>query len=441
MTNELKTHDPIDKKALDPSRFFQSFLAKAGGAGLLGNMEEIKRETVLLAAKMARQYTFGASGSITAETAQGLLESAMYCAGRRLKAAGTGEALILLKTLPLEQIWNEGKELLRADINVARLLLGRLRESSFKTKNEAYTGTLYEALPVFFAAYDIEYAAHETPCLIDYPLCIEPPRLTGVEYILEYLKRLGMENCFCAGYSEQIDPLLRGYSPHWRNLNINIFELALTNAIGRVLCGKGAEGLGISEEDRERLLRSLSKAPGRLKALAGVAAERVCPETEFPKQIRDYVLKAAGRIVPRIKNAQETDSLDSVFITLKTEAPRSSRFNDATAMDDEAFRSVTGEIRDCRHISDKLALIKRNIRSIVDLADMLASSCLYKDEYSAVFKTLSDDTLALLYKRLPEDGAMHVTEGESKWQSAFIGYLEKSGKAENVMRAAEAIEL
>lgn len=439
MTNKLQNPDPLDRRSLDPSRYFQSFLARAAGAGLLDNTEGIKRDTVLLAAKMAQRYTFGASSSITAETAQKLLESAMCCVGRRLKAAQTGEALKLLKELPVEQMWSEGKELLRGDCAAARSLLGRLRENALKADNAAYSGTLCEALPAFFAAYDIEYAAHDTPCLIDYPLCVEPPGLTGAEYILEYLKRLSMEDCLCAGYREQIEPLLRGYSPHWRDININIFELALTNAIGRVLCGKDIGGLDISGEDRERLRRVLA-ARVRLKAMVCMAAQRVSMEMEFPKPLRDYIMKAAGQIVPRVKNALETGSLGSVFITLKDEVSRAAHFKDADVMDDEAFRSVTDEIRSCRHMSDKLALIKQNIKSIADLADMLGSSCLSADEYDAVFETLHGETLALLFNRLPEEGAMHITEEESEWHCAFIGYLKRSGKTEGVMEAAKTIE-
>ncbi len=441
MTNELQKWRHIDRKAPDASRYFQSLLNKAAEAGLAGYADEIKRDTILLSTKMAQRYTFGASGSITAETAQGLLESAMYCIGRRLKPAETGEALELLKALPLEQIWSEGKELLRCDCSKARLLLGRIQESALKTENIAYSGTLYKALPAFFAAYDIEYAAHEVPCLLDYPLCVEPGRLAGAEYILEYLKRLSIENCFCEEYSEQIEPLLRGYSHYWRELNINIFELALTNAIGRVLCGKDIESLDINEEDRNKLRRSLGKARTRLKSIVHMAAERICTETGFPDQIHDYVLKAAGQIVPRIGSALETGSLGAVFITLKSKDSNNALFNDAAAMDDAAFRSVTDEIRSCRHISDKLAIIKRSIKSIADFTDMLSASCLYGDEYDAVFETLGRETLALLYKRLPEDGAMHITEGEREWQSAFTGYLERNGKAEGIIKAAKAIDI
>lgn len=441
MTNELQTNEHIDRNTLDPSRFFQSFLSKAAELGLLENAEEIRRDTILLAAKMAQTYTFGASSSVTAETAQALLESAMCCIGRRLKTSGTGEALKLLKTLPAEKIWNEGKELLRRDLDEAKSLLSFLQEHTLNTENEAYRGTLFEALPSFFSAYDIEFAAHDTPCLIDYPLCVEPGRLAGVEYILDYLKKLITENSFCMKYVEQIEPLLRGYSPYWRDLNINIFELVLTNAVGRVMCGKEAAALDISEQDRERLKSSLNVSDVRLKLSVCVAAQRVCSELKLVKPLRDYMLKAVIHIVPRIKNALETGSLSSVLVTLKYEEDHAARFKDSAAMDDEAFRSVTEEIRSCRHVSDKLILIKQYIRSITDLTDMLGASCLYGNEYDSVFETLDNETLSLLYKQLPEDGAMHMTEGESEWHSALAGYLHRSGKTAGAADAAKDMEM
>lgn len=442
MTNKLQVSEPFDKSRLDPAHYFQSLLTKAAAKGLLQNTEEIRSEVLQLAAKTAQRYTFGASSSVTIETAQGLLESVMCCIGRRLKEIGIGEALNELKVKRLEEICTEGKKLLRDDLDKARQLFEYLQQHALATENAAYKGTLNEAIPSFFASYDVYYAAHDIPCLIDYPLSVETPNLLGVEYILEYLKRLRLENDFCCKYSDQIEELLLGYSPHANDLNINIFELVLTNLTGQVLLGKDTSELDISESDRDGLQETLYSAQAqRLKIIVSMAAQRICADFKLPPQIQRYVNIAAGHIVPRLRNALETGTLGYLFVTLKHKTSSPAYFEDSVSMEDEKFRTVTEEIRSCRHISDKLMLIKQHIKSITDLADMLSASCLYGSEYEALYNTLDNITLALLYKRLPEEDSMYITEGEHEWQSAYIEFLNKSGKAENVIIESNQVEL
>jgi hypothetical protein len=439
MTNKLEIVQPIDKSSLDQAHYFASLVDKAASLGLLENAGDIKRQTLMLTAKLAQRLTFGASSSIKEETAQSLLESVFYCVGRRLKAMETGDALKSLKQNSVESIWSEGRELTKRDVAKARSLYESLRETALETENIAYNDTLGEGIASFFRLYDIDFAAHEIPGMIDYFLCIELPELSGAEYMLAYLERLGVENGFCAYYGRDVETLLRSHSEYWRELNVNIFELVLTNAIGRVLCGNDARSLDISAAGREKLKPKLAAmSRQRLKAVICAASQRVCTEAGASDALKSYALSAAGQISARVYFALQTDTLGEVFVEYKAPVKKS-RFVDAPPMDDDAFRALTDEIRGCRRMSDKLGLIK-NIRSIKDLEDMLGASCLYGGEFEALFGTLGDEVLALLYLHVPEDGALHVTEDEKEWQAALFAYLEKTGKAARIREAAEGLE-
>lgn len=439
MTNKLKIVQPIDKGKLDKARYFQSLLESAARAGL-ADAGDIKRQCVALAAKLAQRFTFGASSSIKEETAQGLLESVFYCVSRRLKTMETGDALDALRQKGIERLWSEGKELTYGDVKRARAMLEALRANALCTENIAYTDTLGEGLEAFFSAYDVEFAAHENPCMIDYFLCIELPELAGAEYILAYIERLSLENGFCAYFGGNVEELLKSSSPYWRELNVNIFELVLINAAGRVLCGRDALGLDITAQDGEKLKAALKPMSAqRLKAVLCAASQRACSEAGASDELKDYALAAAGRLSARVHFALGMDAAGEVFVQFKHDR-RKNTFEDAAPMDDDAFRALTDEIRRCRHMSDKLGLIK-NIRSMQDLEDMLGASCLYGGEYEAVFETLDDDALALLYTRLAEEDALHITESESEWHAALAAYLDKAGKTSRILKAAEGMEM
>ena len=436
MTNKLEKIQPIDKAKLDHTRYFEALIEAAANNGLI-DAGDMRRQCLKLASKLAQRLTFGASSSIKEETAKGLLKSIFYCLSRRLKTMETGGALGALRD-GVEHVWQEGRELTYGDVKRAQGVLALLRASSVNTENMAYNDTLGEGLEAFFGAYDPLFAAHETPGMIDYFLCIELPKLAGAEFMLAYIERLSLENSFCARFGGSVEALLRSADPYWRELNVNIFELVLTNAIGRVLCGRDVFGLDISKEDRQRLNKALAPMSARrLKAELCMASQRVCAQTGASEALAAYALAAAGRLSARVHFALQTDALDGTFIEFKEEKQKT-RFEDAPSMDDEAFRALTDEIRCCRHTSDKLELLK-SIRSLRDLEDMLGASCLQAEEYAAVFGTLDDNVLALLYARIPED-TLHVTKAESEWHSSLAEYLGSTGKTQSIREAAQKIE-
>ena len=97
-------------------------------------------------------------------------------------------------------------------------------------------------------------------------------------------------------------------------------------------------------------------------------------------------------------------------------------------MKDELFRSVADEIRECRYISDKIAIIQRELHSITDLVDILEGYCIFDGEFTELYHSLGDMELALLSKRLPThmiDSDFHFTENEKEWKNRLNYYLEE----------------
>ena len=107
-------------------------------------------------------------------------------------------------------------------------------------------------------------------------------------------------------------------------------------------------------------------------------------------------------ISARLKSALENNQLESMFVSLKEDYTKQDfQFEEGMKMDDELFRSITEEIKECRYVSDKIALIQRKIHSTIDFIDILEGYCIFDDEFSEIFKSLGDMELALLLGKVP----------------------------------------
>ena len=113
-------------------------------------------------------------------------------------------------------------------------------------------------------------------------------------------------------------------------------------------------------------------------------------------------------------------------------------------MDDELFRSITEQIKECRYVSDKIAIIKRKIHSTIDLIDILEGYCIFDDEFSEIFKSLGDMELALLLKKVPTytiDSSYHFTENEKEWHNRLNCFLKEIDlkRQKNIRQLSEKI--
>ena len=149
----------------------------------------------------------------------------------------------------------------------------------------------------------------------------------------------------------------------------------------------------------------------------------------------------------RLKNALENNRLESIFISLKGNYTRSSfQFEDGMKMNDELFRSVANEIRECRFVRDKITIIKREIHSIIDLIDILEGDCIFDNELNEVFKSLGDMELALLLKEVLSYmiGSNYLfIEDEKEWHKKFNCFLKEIDltRSENIRELSENINL
>ncbi len=453
MMTELKKQNLIKKEKLNPTYYFQSLLQQATRLKLLtdAEFEHIQLQSFQLLAKQTEQYTGGESSSVKIETAQSLLASIFYTIGIYLKNFPDADRSIeVLKQSPLSELYRHGKKLLKSKFANAEQLLDAVRNNCLVTDHCAYNDTIRTGLPLFFSNYDIDFAAQDIPASIDYPLSNDQMDLAGVEYIYNYLQILFWENQFCNKFPEgAIHSLLRGYHNHYRDLLINIFGLVLTNAVACVLADKKAAQLNIEPSERQYLYHTLIRIPkDNLTAVLRDASTKLCKELNISNRFLQKHISATASALPAgIKNALENNNLDSLFISFKEKHTQSViQFKDHEKMPDELFRSIADEIRECRYVSDKITIIRREIHSIADLVDLLEGYCLFDDEFAQVFQALDDMELALLLKKLPKyliDTDLHFTENEKEWQNKLKYFFEEldSARRDKIRELADKIDL
>ena len=59
-------------------------------------------------------------------------------------------------------------------------------------------------------------------------------------------------------------------------------------------------------------------------------------------------------------------------------------------MDNEKLRDLINEIKSCRFVSDKVAMVKQEVKSIGDLVEVL-NICFWEEEAVALFKAFSKE--------------------------------------------------
>jgi hypothetical protein len=451
--NSIEKQYLIKKEKLNQECYLQSILREAYDLKLLtdSELEHIQMQCLQLLAKQTERYTSGDSSSVKVETAESILQSIFYSIGMYLKSfQDTDKSLEVLKQIPIIELYQNGKRLIEASFSSTKEILYEVQNNIIITDNIAYNDTIKKGIQIFFSSYDVEFAAQDTTGSIDYPLSNDKMELVGIEYINSYVKKLSFENKFCKNFTDSdIHCLLLGYDQHYKDLLINIFGLVLTNLVGSLLANKNTLKLNIEQSDRVYLQQKLANlSKDNLNIMLQGVSVQLCKQFKITESsLQKYVATTVMELSDRIKNALENNSLESIFISLKGNYTQASlQFEDGMKMNDELFRSVASEIRECRFVRDKITIIKREIHSIIDLIDILEGDCIFDNELSEVFKSLGDMELALLLKEVLSYmiGSNYLfIEDEKEWHKKFKCFLKEIDlvRSENISALSEKINL
>lgn len=412
----------LNEKELDQKYYFQSLFQKAAEKGLLTE-EEIKRiqtELIDLMGKEVERYTNDESSSIRIEKAQELLQSITYNIGYFLKSTtDVTQKLDILKKEKVSELFYQGMIETAACKKRAESLYLKLSHNDLRIDNYAYQDTVFTAMPGFFHDYEIEFAAHEIPASIDYPLFEWKDELVGVEYIYDYLYRLTLEDSFLRQFSsERINRLLTDFDRDYTHLLVNIFELVMNNAIGCILSGKSCLDLMLSTEELLRLQDDLKdRNPDELALKVMTAYEGLKEELQLNEQTKEYIRTAVIKLLNRIQLNLEIGTLKQVFITM---AQRSTEeyFIDGPMMADDTLRKLIETLRNKNSTEEKVELLKEYVHSTADLIELLEES-FREEEYAEVLAAFPEEEREMLRRSILNEYPVAIRndfEPQNGWQ-------------------------
>ena len=443
----------INKEKLNGEFYLQSLLEEALGLRLItdADIERIQYECLELLANRVERYNGDHSSSIRVEAAQSIMTSNLYTIGISLKSySSADDAVKALQETKAAELYANGRKRIDTMLKTAKALHSKVLNNMVDTGNVFYNETVAGGIKGFFKIYDPDFEAHEIHITADYPLCNPIKSLAGIEFIQKYLESILYENAFCRNFSsDDIHHLLCGHDEAYQELLLNIYEPVLTAAIGCVVAGEDARGLNLTETSL-LFLNSLLKGKSKdqiytvfLKAFDEL--KKIFPITGNLQE--QYIKTSLRMITSKVIVAMELQTLDKLFLIASyPENKPKLYFSFGDKMDNKSYREIVEEIMQCRHLSDKITIIKEHIRSLADMEDILLDAELSAHEVLAVLRNLGLPEIAALSKKYPFKSdleAIDLKEQErilSKCLYDFIASLPEEQQA-GLSKAVDMLDI
>ena len=282
----------------------------------LQDTERLQIKLWQLVSYQSKRYTMGDSSSLRIETAEELFTS--ICFLLQLYQRESHIPWQKLLDADFKELLKESRSLAKVRISQAKSLYTKTQQSLPKIKNDFLKDTLTN-IGIFFQKYDIYLFAHQIPCIIDYPLaCPIPETLYGIEYILQYLQQLLIENHFLQCFSSRdLNCLLSVYMPDYESSLINLYEPVAINAWGHQLLVQTNSTLNISHQEKGLLQQRFQHLSSpELHHLAAVSAKKLTIELSLSTPIEtDYLQHTIDSLIPRLKVALNAQNLNGIFMS------------------------------------------------------------------------------------------------------------------------------
>lgn len=448
---QIVKHTQMRKEKLNPYQYTISLLQEGFRARLIDRqtMYRIQEQMMLILKDLIVRYTKGESSSVKTETAESLLNSVYYSIDAYLSSLKDPEAgLAALKPEKVRETYEKGIETVNECLKEAMLLCQWVLKHKLNVPLEVYKSSIEEAIPEFFRHYNVIFGAHDRICLWDYPLVFDDWNVRGVFYIRNYMQNLKTETLFCMLFPEgDICKLLEVYGRtcriKYKEAPFNLFEVVVNNSIFSVLSGSNAGNLTVSDS-QYRIIRERLNGMEALEIRSEIdeAVGTVIEDLNIEQSgLTEYIRRYTDVLMPRLLNAIANDSLHNIVMVAYEEENKSDRLmlEVEGRMSDKAFKVLVGRICRCADMQSKIDIIRSKVRSIEDFGDVLSADCLFGEEYSALYKVLSDTELAILGKMLLLDRTgedireLQAVLGDEdemayEWQQQYIKFMQGMNK-------------
>lgn len=322
--NEIDSISIIKRENLDENNYFKSLIEEALNNQMITDNEMLDLQMQLLQLLDERVYRYNGSdsSSIKKEIMEEISDSNIYTIGIYLKTfRNPDKALKTVKEKDLKIIYENGRKIIEKMLNIIRVMHIKVKNNKLDIQNYTYNETIIRGIKGFLKIYNPDFKAQDMKITADYPVYNQLiGKLSGVEFIKEYIYSIYLENTFCNKFSVQkIEYLLSTYYNDYKDLIINIFELVLTEVLACKLVKRCIYDLAISTSELDEIylkFKNLQKED--IKNIIIKAYEDLEREVLFDnKELQEYIKRNLDEVVELIFNGVKNNTLDKVFITQK----------------------------------------------------------------------------------------------------------------------------
>lgn len=400
---------PIKAELLNPKYYFQSLMEQVRYCGLLSDKEVsvIQTDLLLILAEQTDKWSRGESSSVPTEKAQDIISSILFVIGIQLKSYQTPEqAVDLLKSKPLEVLFENGLKLVRRKMVISRHLQKGILDNLLGTPNVYYRSTIADGINGFFKLYRPQFTAQEIHITADYPVFMGRPELEGIEFIEKYLRCIQAENAFCVCFAPQdIHHLLCGLTQDYRSVPLNIFEPVLLSALGLIIRDRSPKRLDLTQNDISFLYRQFSgQSEMEVQDCLKKAFFCLNRKMDFPQISMEYASLCIPKLVGTILNAVKMKTLDKVFlIPAYPEQEPQIMLSYGDRMNDREYQKLVERIFQTDGSEEKAALILNEVHSLADLLDILSDTELCANDFDLLINMLPLSAFVMLLSQFPND--------------------------------------
>lgn len=322
--NNMDLISKIKRENLDEKNYFKSLISEAQKNQMITEKDitNLQIQILELLDERVQKYNGENSSSIRKEIMEEILESNNYTIGISLKKIrNPDKAVELINKEDLRTLYYDGRKNIDKMLNIIRIIYLKVKQNKINIDNDIYNDTIIGGISGFLKIYDADFRAYDMKITADYPLYNNLiGKLEGVEFIKEYLNSIFLENLFCSKFSEnKLKYLLYSYSHDYKNLVINIFEIALFETIACKIVNRNIKDLTISKAELNTIYLNLKdktklEITEYIEKICTEVCEELLPEnTDIPK----YINQNLSEVVEIIFNASNQNTLDKIFITQK----------------------------------------------------------------------------------------------------------------------------
>lgn len=268
-------------------------------------------ELMPIVARLAFLSAGGESTSVSYEKAQQLMEAVLYCIQEYETGNGT---MPERQGMSVKEVYQQGYQMVKDKVYLLKDCYHAMLPDFCDYGVGCLRDAIQKEIPDFFRKYDPQFCPQAAFGPPDYPLLCGNGQKTGVDAAYEYIRCIGMEQEFLAGFdSGYIGRILRRYREGMEEIWENICGIVLPNVLGHLLLQKPLWQEGFSEEEYGRLADGMRGREETEHFVKNMIARMAAQRYNGNQELAAYLQCESKNLAVRMCRCREDGCLERII--------------------------------------------------------------------------------------------------------------------------------